>query len=311
MDELNNSSSLEKDQMNQYVLGMTAFSVGVVMNLVSAGFIASSGMLNKSSVGIYILILVLSDTVYLVTHTMMFQFYTKWIGVDIFQKAGGSVIMCQIWNFLEEFTIYFRYLMIVVILVDRYFHVSGKSSSKDLRKVVAPVLFVSVILTSALAAYWAYQVKEILPEPYQFGTCRIAPPRAPDKASTWFYMELFVHILYPDVILNLACLVALGVLSSCVYNREEAFLEYNHYNLTKCIIALGCAHLVLQIPYLVVNCILLYVDARWNVYDFSADTHDNLVHASYITIEIKDFIFAINFFVLVFIRQFRRVVCQP
>ena len=311
MDMANDSSSFEKDVMNQYVLGMTAFSVGVVFNLVSMFFIATSGMLTKCSVGFYILVMVLSDTIYLVTHTTMFQFYTKWINVDIFQKAGNSIILCQLWNFLEEFAIYFRYLLIVIILVDRYLHVSGKVSSKDLRKYITPVLFVSVILSAALAAFWAYQVKEILPDPYEFGRCQIAPPRSPEMSGTWFYMELFVHIIYPDVILNIACLITLCVLSWCVYNREEIVVEYSNYNLTKCIMALGCAHLILQVPYLVVNCIFLYVDARWDVYDFSLEIQTKLVHASYATTEIKDFIYAVNFFILIFVKQFRRVICKP
>ena len=311
MDMLNDSSSLEKDLMNQYVVGMTAFSIGVVFNLLSAFLIVTSGMLKKISVGIYILVMVMVDTIYLITHTTMFQFYSKWIHLDIFQEAGDSVILCQIWSFLEEFATYFRHLLIVVILVDRYLNVSGKVISKDLRKYVLPVLFVSVIVSTALAAFWAYQVKEILPDPYQFGKCLIAPPSAPDKSSTWFWMELFVHIVYPDVILNVACLVTLGILSWCVYNREEIVVEYNSYNLTKGIIALGCAHLLFQIPYLVVNCIFLYVNARWDVYDFSSKVQSNLVHASHVTFEVKDFLYAVNFFILIFVKQFRRVLCKP
>ena len=70
--------------------------------------------------------LVFGDTIYLVTYTVMNQFYTKWINVDIFMEAD-SIILCQIWNFLEENAIYFRYLTIVIILIDRHLYIKGKA----------------------------------------------------------------------------------------------------------------------------------------------------------------------------------------
>ena len=66
----------------------------------------------------------------------------------------------------------------------------------------------------------------------------------------------------------------------------------------------------LQVPYLVVNCIYLYINKVWAPYDFSAEVHTNLQYAGIITSKAKDFEFCLTFFLLLFARQFRSAFCR-
>ncbi len=109
---------LEIVRLHSYVVAMAAFSVGVLFNAVTFIATLASRHLRQSATGVYVAALVVMDTVYLVTHTMMHQFYTRWIHVDVFETRGG-VALCQVWSFLKENAIYFHYLVIVVLLVDR------------------------------------------------------------------------------------------------------------------------------------------------------------------------------------------------
>ena len=288
---------------------MTAFILGCLFNVVTFCGILASGKLRKSLSGIYLMALVSMDTVYLITHTVMNQFYTKWIRVDIFQESD-SIVLCQIWNFLEENAIYFRYLMIVIVLVDRYMYLTGMVSPGRLRKSASFVLAGSEAVSAALAVYWAVQVKETLQQPYQFGACAIAPPRAPTNSGEWFYMELIVHLIYPDIILNLARLVMIVLVTINICKVSSDKVEDSGHNLTKCLTLLGSVHLLLQIPYLIMNCAFLYVNFRWGPYDFSEDVWNNISYTGLITIELKDFIYSLTFLALIFAKEFRRLFCS-
>ena len=296
--------------MNKYVVGMAAFCIGILFNTISIFVIFSSKLLKQSS-GIFILCLLLNDIVYLITHNTMTQFYTKWIDLDIFMKMGNTVLACQFWNFLEEFAIYFRYLMMVIIVTERYVYVSGKVTMLKLRepRTLGAVVLINAVISAGCAAYWAYQVKNILPDPYEFGTCAIAMPRSPELYTTWFWMELLVHLAYPDVVLYLTCIIMTAMLMIETNRKSGSSIDDDSRCITKGVIGLAWCHILIQLPYLIINCALLYLDARWNLYDFNNSTWNNIIYTGNITIEVKDFIFGVTFFVLVFVRPFRRVLC--
>ncbi len=167
-------------------------------------------------------------------------------------------------------------------------------------------------------------MKKTLPVPYRFGACAIAPPRAPSNHGTWFLMEFIVHILYPDVILNLACLIlviALGVKVArkqpsggknliedpeCISKQPED----PEVSLSRCIVCLGVLHLLIQVPYLLINCVFLYAHARWDAHDIEGVTWDRILYTGTVTIELKDWAYAGTFFVLIFARPFRSVFCR-
>ena len=125
-----------------------------------------------------------------------------------------------------------------------------------------------------------------------------------------YCMFFAVHILYPDGILGLIILI-LAIALLCHLNGKAAEnLEGDEFNLSKAIVGLAFINILIQIPYIAVNCIILYVDKVWDVYDFSDTIDTNLRYTAMITNKAKDFNMCITFWVLIFTRQFRSAFCK-
>ncbi len=62
------------------------------------------------------------------------------------------------------------------------------------------------------------------------------------------------------------------------------------------------------------NCIFGYIDSKWDPFDFALEpdneTSDNLSMTARVTKPFKFFMFAITFFILLFVRQFRQKMCR-
>ena len=68
---------------------------------------------------------------------------------------------------------------------------------------------------------------------------------------------------------------------------------------------MGAVHLLLQVLYLIINFAFLYVNAPWDLFNFSENVWNN-IFTGLITIELKDFIYSFTFFVLIFAKELKR-----
>ena len=131
------------------------------------------------------------------------------------------------------------------------------------------------------------------------------------KLDTFITTFMFsVHILYPDAILGVIILVSSVVLLNRLNSKAAEDLSGDDYGFTKAIVGLAFVNLLLQVPYLVVNCLIKYIDRAWDVYDLSETIDTNLTYASRITSKTKDFEMCITFWILIFARQFRAAFCK-
>ena len=87
-------------------------------------------------------------------------------------------------------------------------------------------------------------------------------------------------------------------------------LDGSDYNLSKAIVGLAFINLLLQVPYLVVDLVLLYIDRAWDAYDLSDTIDTNIRYTSVITSKAKDFQMCITFWILIFSRHFRSAFCK-
>ena len=119
-----------------------------------------------------------------------------------------------------------------------------------------------------------------------------------------------VHVTYPDVLLGLTILISAIILLVRLHGKSAQSLEPDEFNLSKAIVALAFVNLFFQVPFLVVNCVIMYINKVWDVYDFSATIDMNLKYTAIITDKAKDFNFCLTFWILIFARQFRSTLCK-
>ncbi len=90
-------------------------------------------------------------------------------------------------------------------------------------------------------------------------------------------------------------------------------LDGDDFNFTKAIVALAFINILMQIPYVLVNCVFLYVRRVWRPQayeDFSDTVKENLAYAGAITNKAKDLSMCLTFFMLLFARMFRAAFCK-
>ena len=340
---------------NRYILGMTQFSMGVIFNMTTFFALITSGII-KQSTGLYLLFLMVADTLYLLCTVFMEEFYNPLIDVDIFDQSGEGVLLCQIVYFFREMCYYWRWYLVAIMVIDRCLLVSGTLEMPRLRIFAVIMTLVGLAISSGLAGYWIYWVdNELFVNGFVAGGCRftLAPLQPdtgkPDTSSTWFIMEaigtaslvwsinrnlncfktlkknpthvricaylinlfLFaVHILYPDGILGMITLISSIVLLSRLNGKAAENLDADDYSLSKVVVGIAFVNLLLHVPYLVVNCIIKYIDRAFDTYDLSETIDTNLTYAATITSKARDFEMCIAFWVLIFARPFRAAFCK-
>ncbi len=119
-----------------------------------------------------------------------------------------------------------------------------------------------------------------------------------------------VHLAFPDVVCLLTILIAAIVLRTQLGGKGGETQDDDDYSLSKALVILAFVNILFMIPYLVVNCILLYIDRVWDTYDFSETMQENLSYAAIIFRQTKAFGFCLTFFVLLHARPFRACCCR-
>ena len=189
------SEILGKLFSNRYILGMTEFSMGVIFNMTTFFALFTSGII-KQSTGLYLLFLMVADTLYLLCTVFMEEFYNPLIDVDIFDQSGEGVLLCQVVYFFREMCYYWRWYLVAIMVIDRCLLVSGTLEMPRLRIFAVIVTLIGFAISAGLAGYWIYWVdNELFPDGFVAGSCRFtfAPLQPdtgkPDTSSTWFIME--------------------------------------------------------------------------------------------------------------------------
>ena len=113
-----------KLQSNRYIIGMTEFSMGVIFNTITCIALFTSGLIRQST-GFYLLFLMIADTLYLLCTVLMEEFYNPLIAVDLFDKSGEGVLLCQVVYFFREMCYYWRWYLVAIMIIDRCLLVSG------------------------------------------------------------------------------------------------------------------------------------------------------------------------------------------
>ena len=88
----------------------------------------------------------------------MSDFYMEWIDYDIFAASGKPKELCQVMVFLQEMTVYWRFMLIVVILFDHILYIRGKGGKKCHRTASYIASAVTLAISCGLAAYFVERV---------------------------------------------------------------------------------------------------------------------------------------------------------
>ena len=184
-----------KLQSNRYIIGMTEFSMGVIFNTITCIALFTSGLIRQST-GFYLLFLMIADTLYLLCTVLMEEFYNPLIAVDVFDKSGEGVLLCQVVYFFREMCYYWRWYLVAIMIIDRCLLVSGTLEMSRLRIFAVITTLVGMAISAGLAGYWIYWVdNDLFENGFVAGKCKftLAPIQPetgkPDTSSTWFIME--------------------------------------------------------------------------------------------------------------------------
>ena len=182
---------LGKVEQNRFILGMAEFSIGIIFNSLTFILVLCTGLF-KQSTGLYLLFLMVADTMTLITGVLMEEFYNPLIDVDVFGDSADPLKLCQAMYFLREMFYYWRWFLMAMIVIDRCLVVSAVSTAR-LRIVSLIMALVLLVVSAGLAGYWISFVDDTLfaltGGLYVKGLCRITSPPAGDSSSTWFYMD--------------------------------------------------------------------------------------------------------------------------
>ena len=186
---------ISKLQNNRYIIGMTQFSMGIIFNTIAFLVLLITGIIRQST-GFYLLFLMIADTLYLLCTVLMEEFYNPLIAVDVFDKSGEGVLLCQVVYFFREMCYYWRWYLVAIMIIDRCLLVSGTLEMSRLRIFAVITTLVGMAISVGLAGYWIYWVDNNLFENgFVAGKCKftLAPIQPetgkPDTSSTWFIME--------------------------------------------------------------------------------------------------------------------------
>ena len=89
----------------------------------------------------------------------MSEFYMEWIDYDIFAASGKPKELCQVTVFLQEMTLYWRFMLIPVVLFDHILYISGKGGLKCHRTAAYIASAVTLAICCGLAAYFVEKVR--------------------------------------------------------------------------------------------------------------------------------------------------------
>ena len=180
-----------KIEQNRFILGMTQFSIGIVFNSLTFLMIFLT-VLFKQSTGLYLLFLMVADTMALITGVLMEEFYNPLINVDVFGDSDDPLKLCQAIYFLRETSYYWRWFLMSMIVIDRCLVASAKVEWSRLRLISLIMSLVLLVVSAGLAGYWISWVDDTLfklSPIYVKGLCKITATPETDTTSTWFYME--------------------------------------------------------------------------------------------------------------------------
>lgn len=173
-----------------FAWGMTNFALSTIFNPLSFIAVLVQG-LAKQSTGIYLLFLATADFFLLSSWVFTNEFYHWLIGVDIFEKSGEPLILCQVIIFFQEWTYIFRWAIVAILVVDRCLVVAGVDKCRLWTASLIISIFMFVVCCG-LAGYWIFWVKDDLitdAESYQYGQCVKKSNAADDQESAVFYMH--------------------------------------------------------------------------------------------------------------------------
>ena len=181
-----------KVEQNRFILGMAQFSIGIVFNSLTFFMLFFIGLF-KQSTGLYLLFLMVADTMTLITGVLMEEFYNPLIDVDVFGDSDDPLKLCQAIYFLHEMFYYWRWFLMAMIIIDRCLVVLALVEWTRLRLISLVMSLVLLVVSAGLAGYWISYVDDTLfkssPVGYFKGLCRNIPTPEDDTSSTWFYME--------------------------------------------------------------------------------------------------------------------------
>ena len=109
---------ISKLQSNRYIIGMTQFSMGIIFNTITFLVLLITGIIRQST-GFYLLFLMIADTRYLLCTVLIEEFYNPLIAVDVFDKSGEGVLLCQVVCFFREMCYYWRWYLVAIMIIDR------------------------------------------------------------------------------------------------------------------------------------------------------------------------------------------------
>ena len=185
----------EKVEQNRFILGMTTFCIGILLNTLTVIILISTKLVGQTT-GFYLLFLTIADTIRLISGVLMEEFYNPLIDVDVFYDSGEPVILCQIFYFLREMSYYWRWLLLAIIVIDRCLLMTHKTHSPRFTTSTITFTITSGTVSAILAGYWIYWVNdtlisgEFLPK-----SCLFTLTPNHDNASVWFYMEALGEFL--------------------------------------------------------------------------------------------------------------------
>ena len=182
---------LGKVEQNRFILGMSQFSIGILFNTITFCVVIATGLV-KQSTGLYLLFLMVADTMSLITLALMEEFRNSLIDVDVFSDSDDPLKLCQAIFFMREMFYYWRWFLMAMLITDRCLLVSGVAGGRLrlLSLILSPVL---LVVSGGLAGYWIHWVEDTRFAQtgglYVPGLCLFAPAPAGDTSSTWYYME--------------------------------------------------------------------------------------------------------------------------
>ena len=202
---------LVKVEQNRFILGMAEFSIGVLFNTITFIIVIATGLV-KQSTGIYLLFLMVADTMSLITIALMEEFQNSLIDVDVFGESDDPLKLCQAIYFLREMFYYWRWFLMASLVIDRCLLVSGRAGMPRLRIFALIISLVTLVIAGGLAGYWIHFVDDTIfgktQGVYTRPMCMIQLPSEGDTSSTWFYIdtigEVFLHktILFKFINVN-------------------------------------------------------------------------------------------------------------
>lgn len=115
----------------------------------------------------------------------------------------------------------------------------------------------------------------------------------------------------PDVLSFVPLVVGTIVLYIRLQTKSvKVNLDDDDLDLSRATAGVGLANIIFITPYLIVACVILWLEKNWDVFDYSETVGQNLKHAKVICRQFKHLSYCLLFFFLLFGRQFRHFCCK-